>query len=228
MKRIELRYTLKAYAPHFRIYEKQELLQSRSTELEALKSEVTNLSGRLTDLASTKERDENLLQQELKKKMEVLQSKDIAIQELETNLSGRLNALENQLSEKDGFIKDRDAELDVLRAQLTKMGSANEEIENSLQEEQRKTMQILEAKDSTVTELEKSLNKTVNALENRSAEQETLLKNRTAEIQELKSELNAVRTQLTKINSITELSGGLIQQKLLKESSSRLKELDEN
>src|SRR5437016_6698483 len=210
------------------MHEKQELLQSRSTELEALTSEVTNLSGRLTDLASTKERAENLLQQELKKKMEVLQSKDIAIQELETNLSGRVHALENQLSEKDGFIKDRDAELDVLRAQLTKMGSANEEIEDLLREERRKAMQVLEAKDSTVGELEKSLNKAVTALENRSAAQETLLKYCAAEIQGLKSELDAIRTQLTKVGSVTELSGGLIQQKLLKESSSRLKELDEN
>src|SRR5436190_344191 len=228
MKGLEKSLTAKVHALEAQMHEKEELLQSRSTELEALTSEVTNLSGRLTDLASTKERAENLLQQELKKKMEVLQSKDIAIQELETNLSGRLNALENQLSEKDGFIKDRDAELDVLRAQLTKMGSASEEIENSLREERRKTMQVLEAKDSTVTELEKSLNKAVNALENRSAEQETLLKGRAAEIQGLKSELDAVRTQLTKVGSVTELSGGLIQQKLLKESSSRLKELDEN
>ena len=228
MKELKGSLIAKFQALESQMHEKQELLQSRSTELEALTSEVTNLSGRLTDLASTKERAENLLQQELKKKMEVLQSKDIAIQELETNLSGRLNALENQLSEKDGFIKDRDAELDVLRAQLTKMGSASEEIENSLREERRKTMQVLEAKDSTVTELEKSLNKAVNALENRSAEQETLLKGRAAEIQGLKSELDAVRTQLTKVGSVTELSGGLIQQKLLKESSSRLKELDEN
>ena len=228
MKGLEKSLTAKVHALEAQMHEKQELLQSRSTELEALTSEVTNLSGRLTDLASTKERAENLLQQELKKKMEVLQSKDIAIQELETNLSGRVHALENQLSEKDGFIKDRDAELDVLKAQLTKMGSANEEIEDLLREERRKAMQVLEAKDSTVGELEKSLNKAVNALENRSAEQETLLKGRAAEIQGLKSELDAVRTQLTKVGSVTERSGGLIQQKLLKESSSRLKELDEN
>src|SRR5947208_7744948 len=43
------------------MHEKQELLKSRSTELEALTSEVASLSGRLTDLASTKERAENLL-----------------------------------------------------------------------------------------------------------------------------------------------------------------------
>ena len=57
------------------------LLQNRSTELETLKTEMSGLSKQVADAASARERAENVLQQELKKKTELLQSKDAAFKE---------------------------------------------------------------------------------------------------------------------------------------------------
>ena len=58
--------------------EKQELLQSRSLELETLKAEVNSLTKEAANAAAAKERAEHVLQQELKKKTESLMSKDIS------------------------------------------------------------------------------------------------------------------------------------------------------
>ena len=140
-------------------------MRSRSAELEALSSEVNTLTGRLADVASAKERADNVLQQELEKKTALLQLNDAASKELETNLGERVHALENQLSEKTTFLNDRDAELDSLRGQLMKTGSAKDEIESRLRDELTKTMEVLGAKDFTIRELEESFNKTVDALE---------------------------------------------------------------
>jgi chromosome segregation ATPase len=208
--------------------EKQEALQNRSTELEALRSEAHTLTARLSDAASAKQRVEHVLQQELKRKTELLESKDAAIRELNANLSARLHVLENQIHEKDALLKTRDTEVDAVMAQLTKMGSAKKEIENSLRAELEKTTEVLEAKDSTIRELEASLNKTVAALENQVSEQETLLKGRDGEIEGLRSETQALIAQLNSMRSMTERPGGLRPEDLASGNGSKMKELEED
>src|ERR687897_3411381 len=125
---------------------------------------------------------------------------------LDFNLSARVHALENQVGEKDAFLRTRDAELDAVMARLTKMGAAKKEIENSLRAELGKTTEVLEAKDATIRELEESLNKTVAALENQLSEQETLLKGRDGAIEGLRSEMQALMAQLDNMRSVTERS----------------------
>ena len=225
IKELEKDWRGKVHALESQMSEKQELLQIRSTELEALKSEVGLLTVRVADTALTKERGEKVLQQELKKKTELLQSKDRAFKELETNLSTRFQDLENQLSEKEASLKERNAELDALRSQLTKMGAAKQDVEDLLRNELGKTKTVLEAKDSTLKELEEGLSKSVKRLENQLRERDTLLSSRDGELEALRSEVGTLKARLTKMASAPVRTEGLLQEKLSNETT--LKELEE-
>jgi chromosome segregation ATPase len=225
IKELEKDWRGKVHALESQMSEKQELLQIRSTELEALKSEVGLLTVRVADTALTKERGEKALQQELKKKTELLQSKDRAFKELETNLSTRFQDLENQLSEKEASLKERNAEQDALRSQLTKMGAAKQDVEDLLRNELGKTKTVLEAKDSTLKELEEGLSKSVKHLENQLRERDTLLSSRDGELEALRSEVGTLKARLTKMASAPVRTEGLLQEKLSNETT--LKELEE-
>src|SRR5439155_446132 len=109
MKELEKSLTAKLQALEAQMREKQGLLQSRSTELDALRSKVTILSGQLTDLTSTRERAETGLQQELKRTTEVLRAKDSAMKELKGSLIAKFQALESQMHEKQELRKQMEA-----------------------------------------------------------------------------------------------------------------------
>ena len=208
--------------------EKEALLQSRSTELDGLKGEAKVLTGRLADAASAKERAENLLQQELKKKSELLRSKDSALQEAEKNLLAKVRTLENQLGERDGFLQQRDAQMRDLRAQLTKIGSSNEEARRLLADELKKLRPVLQAKDATIKALEEKWTTTVRPLEERVDGQETLLQQRAAQIEALRSELDTLKTQLAERGSVAEPAEGaqVPRTKDLEESMKRVRTLE--
>jgi hypothetical protein len=86
----------------------QQLLQSRSQELDVLKAEMNNLREQLADLRLAKEQTANVLQQELKK-TKALQASIIV--EQENSLSGKVQALESELSEKQELLQTRSKEL---------------------------------------------------------------------------------------------------------------------
>jgi len=225
LKELEKNWRVKLHALETQMTEKQELLQIRNTEFEALKSEASLLTARVAEAALTKDRAEKVLQQELKKKTELLQSKDAAFKELETNLSARFRDLENQLGEKEASLKDRMAELDALRSQLTKMGSSQKDVESLLRQELSKAKAVLEARDSTLKELEERSSKTVKTLEQQLREQEKLLSSRDGELATLQSEVGTLKTRLSKLGPATERAEGLQQGKMANESV--LKELEE-
>jgi chromosome segregation ATPase len=225
VKGLEKDWRGKLDALETQLTEKQELLQSRSTELEALKSEVNLLTARVAETTLTKERAEKALQQELKKKTELLQSKDLAFKELQTNLSARLRDLEIQVNAKESSLKEHNAEMDALRSQLTKMGAAKQDVEDLLRNELGKTKTVLEAKDSTLKELEEGLSKSVKRLENQLRERDTLLSSRDGELEALRSEVVTLKTRLTKMASAPVRTEGLRQEKLSNETT--LRELEE-
>ena len=194
--------------------EKQELLQIRSTELESLKSEVSLLTTRVAEAASTKERAEKALQQELKKNAELLQSKDLAFKELQTNVSARFRDLENQISAKESSLNEHNAQLDALRSQLTKMGAAKQDVEDLLRKELDKTKSVLETKDSAIKQLEEGLSKSVKSLENKLRERDTLLSSRDGELETLRSEVGTLKARLTKMASAPVRTEGLPQEKV--------------
>jgi chromosome segregation ATPase len=225
IKELEKEWRGKLHALETQMSEKQELLQIRSTELESLKSEVNLLTTRVAEAASTKERAEKALQQELKKNAEVLQSKDLAFKELQTNVSARFRDLETQISAKESSLNEHNAQLDALRNQLTKMGAAKQDVEDLLRKELDKTKAVLETKDSAIKQLEESLSKSVKSLENKLRERDTLLSSRDGELEALRSEVGTLKARLIKMTSTPVRTEGLPQEKISNEAT--LKELEE-
>jgi chromosome segregation ATPase len=165
--------------------EKQELLQTRSRELKAAKSKVNTLRERLIALGTAKKQTEDVLQQQLQKKTELLQAKDAAMKELQESLSTRVHALEGQLKEKEKLLENRDAELDVHGSEtnsLIEPGSARQRAQSLLLQELQNRTELLQAKDTVVKELQERLTATVHALENARSELERLVKQREAEL----------------------------------------------
>ena len=175
----------------------QELLQERSQELDALKSKVNTLTNQLTDFRLAKERAENVLQQELKK-IKALQANDSIVTELENSSSGRVHALESELSEKQELLQARSRELktarskvNTMRERLAGLGSAKKQTENVLQQQLKKKTELLQSKDSAMKDLQESLNTRIHALEGQLKEKEKLLQERDAEFA-LASEANSL------------------------------------
>lgn len=234
MKELEKNVTAKLHLLNVQLIDKQELLQVRSTEIEALRAEVNAMTGRLAEAVSAKARAENLLQQELKKTPELLNSKDAAFKELHESSRATIHDMEKQLSEKEALLREHKAELDGVKTQLSKMSSAKNESEDSLRDEITKMKGVLDAKNSTIRELEQSLKQTVDALESQAGEQETLLRKRDRELQALRSEVENLKAHPAYTGSVDERRPRLLGPELpqantmrkLEESSKRVRVLE--
>jgi myosin heavy subunit len=165
--------------------EKQELLQTRSRELKAAKSKVNTLREQLAAIGSAKKQTEAVLQQQLKQKTELLQSKDLAMKELQESLRAKVQALEGQLKEQEKLLSDRDAELESLGSETdspTESGPARKQAKSLLLQELQNRTELLQGKAAIIRELEERLNETVHALENARGEVERLVNQRDAEL----------------------------------------------
>jgi len=92
---------------------------------------------------------EGVLQEEIRRKEEVLQAKDVAIKELEEGLNAKVYAVESHLREKEELLKSRDGQLEALRSEVTalmaEIESVNKQAEGMLQEEVRRKEEVLQA-----------------------------------------------------------------------------------
>jgi len=188
--------------------EKEKLLKVRDSELVNLKSTPADFA----DSGPSKSPSDRLLRDELKKKTEILQTKDSTIKELEQRLSARTRLWESQLREKDGLLKGRDQELHGLRSEIADLGGRLGEIETAkkraedlFQEELRKKKEALDANDLAIRTEEKRLTDKIRALENQLGEKDKLLRTRD-------TELNGFRRQLTELESAKEQMENRLQQ----------------
>src|SRR5215468_8155238 len=164
--------------------EKQEILQTRTTELKAAKSKINTLRERLAAMGSAKKQTEDVLQQQLKQKTELLQAKDAAMKELQESSTATAQALEQQLNEKEKLSKDRAEELKALGSDSntpTEWGPGRKRAKSLLLQELQKRTELLQAKKTIVKELEERLNATVQALEKARDEVQRLTNQRNAE-----------------------------------------------
>lgn len=163
--------------------DKQELLQIRNRELKAAKSQVNTLRERLTALETAKKQTENVLQQQLKQKTELLQTRDAALKELQESLGAKLHSLEARLEEQQGLLENRHGNsepFDFEPPSVTESSPAKNRAQSLLLQELQNRAEMLEVKDGAIKELQQQLNSTVQALENALSELERVAQERDA------------------------------------------------
>jgi chromosome segregation ATPase len=199
MRELERNYVTQIDSLNAQLRENQELWQSRGSELEGFRSELNVVAARLTEMESAKERVETLLQEELKKRAEVLQAKDLGFKEAQSKLAAAVSSLESRLAEKEAVLAQRHAELDAVGAQLANMQASSKEKEERLRQELREKAEVLQGKDLTMKELQETLAKLAAAAKNEISERDRLLKSRAEELERLRSKVDVLDAQLKQV-----------------------------
>lgn len=181
----------------------QDLLTTRDAELEKRGSEMSDLTERLIEMESVKQRAESSLREEVRRTREALQIRDSAIQELERHLSEKIEALEIRLAEKEKLLKTRDGELEARRSEVGALTerlreSAKERTERVLQQELVKGKGLVPPTEFALKQLEKKLGGKIHTLESQLGEKQELLKERDKQIEKLSLALKEMKLVFAK------------------------------
>ena len=199
---LEERYSKSLRQLESQLGEKEQVLQVREGEIQSLTVTVQSLTKKLDEQVTARASLEKSLTQELRKEKEIRQARESGNKELEARYTAELTVLQQQLTERDGLLQTRGAEIEALQIQvaslaeqLSKVGSAKERAAGLLQEKLRKEKAFLSASDSALKELEANFGSKISALEQQLAERQKLVGSRDAEVTALRAELIAVQQQ---------------------------------
>ncbi len=173
-------------------------LRERFTERQWVKAQAAKLQTKETRSAKTEV--ESVLQEELKAMTELLQARDSATTELEKSLTAKQQLLQRRGEELDTF----KSKVNTLTEHLADAQLAKERAENVLQQELKK-IKVLQAKDSIINELEKSLTAT-----------QELLRGRIEELDALKSKVNTLTEHLADAQLAKERAENILERELQK------------
>ncbi len=210
-KELEGRYTGELAHLQQQVTERDGLLQTRGTEIEALQTQLASMAEQLSKVGSAKERAASLLQDKLRKEKAFLSASDSALRELEANFSAKISALEQQLAERQKLVGSRDAEVSTLRAELiaaqqqaSEWAAAKQQAEKMLDAAFQEKTALLSSKDSAAQELQSALLAKQTALEGQLGEKSKSLKDR-------ERELETVQRRLLELDAANEQSARLFQ-----------------
>ena len=199
MQEIERNLSAKLQWSEIQLSEKQNLLQSRAAEIDALRADVARLTEQLADMATAMERSENALQESLREKTEELQSKDAAVRDLERGFVDKIHALETQLLEDQERLGRQNGEMEALQTEMVTMAAqqadiaaAKDYVEKALQRDINSQKQLTLEKESALKELQEQYFSTVGALKVQLTEKETRLQEHDVELEALRSKLNSL------------------------------------
>ena len=184
------------------VRDKEQLLTVRDGEIESLTLTVQGLKHKFDENMAASANAEQTLKEELRKEKALRQARESGNRELEGRYTGELTHLQQQVTERDGLLQTRGAEIKALQSQvaslaeqLSKVGSAKERAASLLQEKLRKEKAFLNASDSALRELEANFSAKISALEQQLAERQKLVGSRDAEVSALRADLIAAQQQ---------------------------------
>lgn len=180
---------------------KESLVGSRDTEVASLKSELSSLNQKVADLGAAKERTENLFEDAVRERKDLLQSKDADIKKLEDDLNGKIWQLESHLREKEELLHRRESELEGFKSQVAELASSKEHVAHTLHEDLRDKTELLSAKDTALGALEQRFSVAVRDLERELHEKQEVLEARESEVKTLLSKLHSQAGQLAELES---------------------------
>jgi hypothetical protein len=211
----------KIFALENDLREKQELLQKPYGEVKPQVTAFIDQAGATMPAKGTEE--ESPLQEELRKKADLLQARDSAITELENSLGETRKLLQNRSKDLEAF----KSKVNSLTEQLANLSSAKEQKEKALQQQLKKKTELLQSKETAGKQLLESLNTEVQALERELTDKEKALNDRDADLQALHSKVNS----LTEVGLAREQAKSVLLQELqnrtelLQAKDSNVKEL---
>jgi hypothetical protein len=173
-------------------------LRERFIERQWVKAQAAKLQAQETPSAKTEV--ESVLREELKVMAELLQARDSATTELEKSLTAKQQLLQRRGEELDTL----KSKVNTLTEQLADAQLAKERAENVLQQELKK-IKVLQAKDSIINELEKSLTAT-----------QELLRGRIEELDALKTKVNTLTDHLADAQLAKERAENILERELQK------------
>ena len=186
--------------------ERENLLESRDADVHAIESKVSQLTAQLAELGLAKERDGNLLREEISQKSELLQAKDSVLKNLQEQFAEQIHALETQLGEKQNLLETRDTELDSLMAKLSELiqernelVSEREKSDRWAQEEPRERAALLQAMEAATAEAQEQMRKKIQSFERQLAEKQKLVESTKTELAELRNHIHVLRDRLAEV-----------------------------
>ena len=134
-----------------------------------------------------------LLKTQLEEKADVLQRKEAALKELEENLNGKIQSLEDEVKQKDGLLAMHNGESNGNTSVLEGKASA---LESQLMDKE----EALRARESDARQMEQSLTSKIQEMENELRQRDELLAMQNGEsndnTSELESKASALESQL--------------------------------
>ncbi|MGZ8444373.1 MAG: hypothetical protein ACXWXZ_13315, partial [Candidatus Binatia bacterium] len=202
LRGLEERYDKSLRQLEQQLREKEQFLTVRDGEIQSLTLTVQGLKQKFDENIAASANLVQMLKDELRKEKEMRQARESGNTELEGRYTGELAHLQQQVTERDGLLQTRSAEIEALQTQLasmaeqlSKVGSAKERAASLLQEKLRKEKAFLSASDSALRELEANFSAKISALEQQLAERQKLVGSRDAKVSALRAELIAAQQQ---------------------------------
>ena len=207
-KSLEARFTDNIRSLERELKQRQELLTGRETELAALTAKIGSLTTQLAEAGASNDQAARHLREDIKKKNDLLLSKEAAMKGIEQRLTGTVRSLESQLNEKQELLSTRELELEALMSKVSSLAgqvgeleAARERSERLLQEEVREKSALLEAKESSIGDIEERLSSRVKALERQLSDKQELLESGGSELGEARERMLAMSERLKELET---------------------------
>ena len=167
----------------------------RSGEIQALRQ-------RLRDLRREKHETQSALEEQVWKGKTERHAKDSVMRDLESSIE-KIERLLSELSEKEGELKARDAEMMALKASAAEEAAAAllPGADRRLGDELRRRNEILQAKDAALRDVEQRFAARSRLWENQLREKDGLVKEREGELRSVRSEIVELNGRVDQLES---------------------------
>jgi len=189
--------------------------------LDDFRTGIDVLNNLMTEMESAHQCAESLLLRELRKKEEILESKESGVKQLEESLNGNIQNLGSELNQKEELLRTREGQLEglksevnVLAGRLAETVSAKERVETSLRDEMKKREELINAKDAAIRELKENFSAKTQDLRNQLSEEKEFLKDRERQVEELRLEMSALTGRIAETESARERAERLLQDEI--------------
>jgi chromosome segregation ATPase len=164
--------------------------------------EIQALHQRLRDLRREKHEAQSALEEQVWKGKTERHAKDSVMRDLESSIE-KIERLLSELSEKEGELKARDAEMMALKTSAAEQAAAAllPGADRKLAEELRRRNEILQAKDAALRDVEQRFAARSRLWENQFREKDALLKEREGELRSIRSEIVELNGRVGQLES---------------------------